>query len=116
MVIAIPKLNKALEDPKSYRYISLLCAPFKILERLIYAHVEPIIDPLLLWEQAGFRRESSIVDQATLLNQENEYNFSAKKKVAAVFVNLTSAYDIVWHRGLNCKLLHLLPDRHIWSH
>jgi len=27
-----------------------------------------------------------------------------------VFVNLT-AYDTVWHHGLTCKLLRLLPDR-----
>jgi len=30
-----------------------------------------------------------------------------------VFVDLTAAYDIVWHLGLTCKLLQLLPDRHM---
>ena len=30
-----------------------------------------------------------------------------------MFVDLTAAYDIIWHRGLTCKLLRLLPDRHI---
>ena len=30
-----------------------------------------------------------------------------------MFVNVTAAYDTVWHRGLTCKLLHFLPDRHI---
>ena len=30
-------------------------------------------------------------------------------------MNLTAAYDIVWHRCLTCKLLHTLPDRHIVS-
>ena len=38
--------------------------------------------------------------------------FSAKKKAGAVVVDLTAAYDSVWHRGLTCKLLQLLPDRH----
>jgi len=32
-----------------------------------------------------------------------------------VFVDLTAAYDTVWHRGLTYKLLWLLPDRHSWS-
>ena len=41
---------------KSFRTISLLCVPYKILERIIYARVEPLIDPLLLKEQAVFRR------------------------------------------------------------
>ena len=56
LVVAIPKPGKPVGDPKSYRPISLLCVPYKILERLIYARVEPLIDPLLPKEQAGFRR------------------------------------------------------------
>ena len=39
LVVAIPKPAKPVGDPKSYRPISLLCVPYKILERLIYARV-----------------------------------------------------------------------------
>jgi len=46
-VVAIPKPKKPPGDPKSYRPISLLYVPFKIIERLIYTRVEPIVDPLL---------------------------------------------------------------------
>ena len=62
MVVAIPKPKKPVEDPKSYRPISLFCVPYKILERLIHVRVEPIVDPLLPREQAGFRRGRSTVD------------------------------------------------------
>ena len=47
LVVAIPKPAKPVGDPKNYRPISLLCVPYKILERLIYACIEPLIDPLL---------------------------------------------------------------------
>jgi len=67
LIVAIPKPEKPLGDPKSYRPISLLCVLFKILERLIYIRVDPIIDPLLPREQAGFRHGRSTVDQVTLL-------------------------------------------------
>ena len=30
-----------------------------------------------------------------------------------MFVDLTAAYDTAWHRGLTCKLLRLLPDKHM---
>ena len=30
-----------------------------------------------------------------------------------MFVDLTAAYHTVWHRGLTCKLLKLLPVRHV---
>ena len=68
---------------------------------------------LLPKEQAGFRRGKSTVDQVVLLTQNIEDSFEAKKKAGAVFVNLTAAYDTVWHRGLTCKLLRLLPDKHM---
>ena len=29
-----------------------------------------------------------------------------------MFVDLTAAYDTVWHRSITCKRLRLLPDRH----
>ena len=113
LVVAIPKPTKSVGDPKSYRAISLLCVPYKILERLIYARVEPLIDILLPKEQAGFRRGKLTVDQVVLLTQNIEDSFEAKKKAGAVFIDLTAAYDTVWHRGLTCKLLRLLPDKHM---
>ena len=111
-VVAIPKPAKPVGDPKSYRPISLLCVLYKILERLIYARVESLIDPLIPIEQAGFRRRKSTVDQVVLLTQNIEDSFEAKKKAGAVFINLTAAYDTVWHRDLTCKLLRL-PDKHM---
>ena len=108
-----PKTRKARGDPKSYRPLFLLCVPYKILERLIYARVEPLIDPLLPKEQAGFRRGKSTVDQVVLLTQNIEDSFKTKKKAGAVFIDLTAAYDTVWHRGLTFKLLRLLPDKHM---
>ena len=113
LVVAIPKPAKPVGDPRSYRPISLLCVPYKILERLIYARVEPLVDLLLPKEQTGFRRGKSTVDQIVLLTQNIEDSFEAKKKAGALFVDLTAAYDTVWHHGLTCKLLRLLPDKHM---
>ena len=113
LVVAIPKPAKPVGDPKSYRPISLVCVPYKILERLIYARVEPLVDRLLPKEQAGFRRGKSTVDQVVLLTQNIEDSFEAKKKAGAVFIDLTAAYDTAWHRGLTCKLLRLLPNKHM---
>jgi len=113
LIVGIPKPEKPPGDPKSFRPISLLCVLFKILERHIYARVDPIIDPLLPREQAGFRHGRSAVDQVTLLTWDIEDSFSAKNKAGTVFVDLTAAYENIWHRGLTCKLLQLLPDRHM---
>jgi len=52
------------------------------------------------------------MNQVTLLTQDIEDSFSAKK-AGSVFVNLTAAYNTVWHRGLTCKPLQLLHDIHM---
>ena len=80
LVVAIPKPKKPVEDSKRYHPISLLCVPYKILERLIYVPIEPIVDPLLPGEQAGFRHDKSTVDQVVLLRQNIEDSFEAKKR------------------------------------
>ena len=95
LVVAILKPKEPEEDPKSYRPIFLLCVPYKILERLIHIRVEPIIDPQLPKEQAGFQHERSTVDQTVLLTQNIEDFFDAKKKAGTVLVDLTANYDTV---------------------
>ena len=99
------KANEDRKDPKTYRPISL--------ERLIYARVKPLIDSLLPKEQAGFQRGKSTVDQVVPLTQKIGDSFEAKKNAGVIFVNLTAAYGTVWHGGLTCKLLWLLPDKHM---
>ena len=47
------------------------------------------------------------MDQTVLFAQNIEDSFEAKRKAGAVFVDLTTAYDTVWHRGLTCELLRL---------
>ena len=111
--MAIPKPRNPVEDPKSYCLIFLLYVAYKILESLIYARVEPIVDPLLPREQAGFRRGRSTVNQAVWLIQNIEDSFEAKKKGDAVRVDLTAAFVTVWYRGLTCKLFRLLLDKHM---
>ena len=106
-----PKAKQTCRGPKELSLHLFALCPYNILERLIYARIEPIVDPLLPGEQAGFRK--STVDQVVLLTQNIEDSFEAKNKAGAVFVDLTAAYDTVWHRGLICKLLRLLPDKHM---
>ena len=101
------------DDPKSYRPISLSCIPYKIVERLIYNRISPVIDPQLLQEQAGFRPGRSTLDQVAKLTSDIEQAFDGNLKGGAVFVDLTAAYYTVWRRAIILKLLRVLPNRHM---
>ncbi|KAJ3612161.1 hypothetical protein NHX12_020438 [Muraenolepis orangiensis] len=84
-----------------------------ILERMIHSRIEPVVDSQLPREQAGFRRGRSTADQVTLLCQDLEDSFQDNEKAGVVYLDLTAAYDTVWHRGLHLKLLRTIPDRHM---
>ena len=94
LVVTIPKPMKPAQDPQELSSISSLCVFYKILERLIYTRIEPIVDPLLPREQAGFRQGRSTVDQTVLLTQHIEDSFETKKKAGNVFVDLTAAMTL----------------------
>ena len=47
------------------------------------------------------------------LTCEIEKSFENGYKAGAVMVDLTAAYDTVWHQGLALKLLRTIPDRHL---
>ena len=103
--------NKPVDKPGNYRPISLLCIPCKLYECLIYNRNKLVIKTVLPEEQAGFRPNRCTLDQAALLTEDTEASFDKKLKAGIVFVNLSVAYNIVWHRGLTLKLLKTIPSK-----
>ena len=108
IVVETPKLNKPSNDAKTYHPISLLCVPFKTIKCLIHSCIVPVIYSLLPPEQARFHHGRSTVDQVTLLTQHFKDSFEAKKKAGAIFVDLTAAYNTMWHHGslVNCCIFY----------
>lgn len=110
-VVAVLKPKKPPDNPSSYRPVSLLCISLKLYERLIYNRIQPIAETVLPNEQAGFRPGRSCLDQVALLTEDIELAFDQKLKTGIVLVDLSAAYDTVWHRGLTLKLLKTIPSR-----
>lgn len=108
-VIAILKPGKPANDPASYRPISLLSVTYKLLERLLYNRLYPIINPHIPAEQAGFRASRCCTDQVLALTSYVEAGFQEGLKTFAAFVDLKAAYDTVWVDGLLHKLMDMAP-------
>ena len=112
-VLALLKPGKDPSVPKNYRPISLLSHLYKLFERLILNRVGPVIDNLLIPEQAGFRPGKSTTSQVLNLTQYIEDGFEEGKVTGVVFVDLSAAYDTVNHRCLLHKILELTKDIHL---
>ena len=87
-VVAILKPKKPAEDAKSYRPLSLLCIPYKLMERIILARINVIVEANLPQAQAGFRKGRSTTDQTVRLVNDIEAAFQKKAKVGVAYIHL----------------------------
>lgn len=81
---------------------------YKLFERVLLARIQLKIEDTLPKEQAGFRQNRSCCEQVLSMVTHVENGFQERKKSGAVFLDLTSAYDTVWKRGLLLKLANIL--------
>lgn len=90
------KPKKLRDIPKSYRQISLLSVPFKVLERLILKRIEPLIEGTLAPGQACFQKNCRTEDQTLAETDIIETAFESNQKCGAGFFGSSSAYDTIW--------------------
>lgn len=112
IIIMFPKPNKPTENPASYRPISLLPFFSKLLEKLILKHIYPIIAEknIIPNSQFGFREKHSTIHQIHRLADAISCSLEKKKQyTSAVFLDVSQAFDKVWHPGLLYKIKKILP-------
>ena len=101
-ITMIPKPEKDLSDPSSYRPISLLSVLQKLLERIITDRLHLYLETNLLLSpsQSGFRRNLCTTDQVVRVHHDALQAVHHRKHLAALFFDVTKAFDRVWHAGL----------------
>ncbi|GBP08695.1 Probable RNA-directed DNA polymerase from transposon X-element [Eumeta japonica] len=110
VVKMIPKPGKDLTKAESYRPISLLPTMSKLFEKLLVTKLSPILAErnCIPDHQFGFRRQHSTIEQTHRLVQVIRSAFEQKSYCSALFIDVSQAFDKVWHEGLILKLkLHL---------
>ena len=93
---------------KNYRPISLLPICGKILEKIIFNHLYTFLNnnDLITKKQSGFRPGDSTTNQLLDLVDTIHHSFDTLPtlEVRAVFLDISKAFDKVWHEGLLFKL------------
>ena len=93
---------------KNYRPISLLLICSKIFEKIIFKNLYSYLNTnnLLTTNQSDFRPGDSTTNQLLYLVNEIHQAFENPKslEVRAVFLDISKAFDKVWHDGLIFKL------------
>ena len=112
-LIMIFKENKPINNPGSYRPISLTSCLGKILEKTITKRLYKWCEDrnIINKEQSGFRSGHSTNEQLFNITQYIKDGFNRNQKTIAIFLDMEKAFDRVWHAGLKFKLRLLgLPD------
>ena len=111
LVVTLPKPGKSPRSPGNYRPITLLSAVGKLFERLLL--------PLLLShitqreEQFGFRTGHSTTLQVARVNAHASNTLNRKESAVAAFLDVSRAFDRVWHVWLLHKLLQVGSPHHV---
>ena len=92
----------------NYRPISLLPICGKIFEKIVFKHLYNYLvsNNLITKNQSGFRPGDSTINQLIDLINDIHQSFDHRKslEVRAVFLDISKAFDKVWHDGLLFKL------------
>ena len=94
------------QNVKNYLPVGLLPIYGKIFERLIYDVMYDFLtenDPLSP-SQSGFRSGDSYINQLLSINHEISNAFDKGLESLGIFLDISKAFDKVWHDGLIFKL------------
>jgi hypothetical protein len=90
----------------NYRPIALLSCIGKVQERIIYIHLYKYLEEnnLLTAKNSGFKELDSAVYQLVHITDKIHKALEAGKEICLVFLDVSKAFDRVWHAGLLHKL------------
>ena len=104
----VTPIHKKLDKQfiKDYRPISLLPICAKIFERILFNSLFNYLmsNGLISSNQSGFRPGDSTVNQLLYLVHQIHHALDNKNEVRSIFLDISKAFDKVWHCGLLFKL------------
>ena len=95
---------------KNYHSVSLLSVVSKVFEKLVNNRIVDHLEKCGLFSdfQYGFRSSQSTADLLTVVSDRIARAFNKSGATRAVALDISRAFDRVWHAGLLHKLLGLM--------
>ena len=98
--------NGDRQDYRNYRPISLLSCTSKVLERVVYNNLYEhcVKNNLLSHRNSGFKKNDGVVNRLLHIVNKIYRGLDDEKEIAMAFLDISKAFDRVWHTGLLFKL------------
>jgi hypothetical protein len=113
-IILIPKPGKDPKELTSYCPISLLSTVNNIFEKLLLRRINTDLKPddWMPPHQFGFRNQNSTVQQTHRIIHTIHQALEDKQYCTSVFIDVSQAFDKVWHAGLLFKIKKVFPTQY----
>jgi len=97
------------QSVNNYRPVSLLCTTSKVIERIVHTRLYDYCEKnnLLTEKNSGFKKSDSTVNQLTFIIHRITQALDQREDACLVFLDISKAFDRVWHSGLIFKLRRL---------
>jgi hypothetical protein len=111
IILILKPGNPPPHEPTSYRPISLLRILSKDFEKILLERLLHIVQnkQLLPDHKFGFRQQHSTIHQTYRIVHAINEALESKQYCSAAFLDISLAFDRVWHIGFLHKLRHSLP-------
>lgn len=106
-IIMVPKPGKSPHEVSSYRPISLLPVMGKLLEKILLNRMRKYLSEVIPLHQFGFREKHGTIEQIHRITDTISRTLECKQYCSTVFLDISQAYDRVWHDGLLHKIKQL---------
>ena len=98
------KNNRQLKE--NYRPISLLSCISKVFERAVFMDLYPYftLNNILSSSNSGFKKNDSAINRLLIILDQIYRGIDSHKEVLMILLDISKAFDRVWHSGLLFKL------------
>ena len=105
-VVPLFKNVRKRSTAKNYRSVNLLSVASKVFEKLVNNRIVDHLEKCGLFSdfQYGFRSSRSTADLLTVVSDRIARAFNRSGATRAVALDISKAFDMVWHAGLLHKL------------
>jgi hypothetical protein len=106
------------EKITNYRPIVLLSCVGKVQERVVYLRIYNYlkVNNLLTWKNSGFKELDSAMNQLVFITDKIYKALESGNDVCLVFLDVSKAFDRVWHAGLlhKCRSMGITGELYNW--
>ena len=108
------KQDKPINDPNSYRRITVSSVIGKLFEKVILHKISPLLKERQNPLQRGFSKDIAPTNASLLLTEVIADSRDNNESLYAAFIDASNAFDVVWHESMLRKLFYTGISEETW--